>query len=578
MNEKKLYEIIAKNREFEKVYSDIKEINISIISNITCDPIKEVLEYCLRKSGLNACVTIGAYNNIIQNCANIKTENILIVFWELCDYFPGFYYKVNILEQEETEKIIEKFKSDIDLFFSINKDRSLILFNKFSSLIFNNHYLIDNNFDKICNALNDYLAKKCTNNTIFINIEKIIAQISIEKSVDFRYYYSFKSLYTIDFYKHYSFHIKPIINCVNGKTKKVLIFDCDNTLWKGIVGEDGIEKIEMSEKTKMGAIYEEIQYLALDLNKKGVILALCSKNNPEDVITVLEKHPDIILKEKNFSITAINWNDKVSNLKTIAKNLNLGLDSFIFIDDSEFEVNYVQQKLPEVTVIQVPKKIAEYPKIFRKNMNKFFSINITTEDKTKIQQYQQQIERENEKQIFNNLEDYLKSLGLIVEISIDNTKFIPRIAQLTQKTNQFNLTTRRYTEKEIEKFIKNPNVKVFSFRVLDRFGDYGITGVCIIFFNLITNSAEVDTFLISCRIIGRNIEFCFYDFLIQYLSQKNIKKVYSYYLRTEKNSQVKNFFDSLNFKPIYRSDEETQYELIIDQYSPVNINYIKTTY
>lgn len=574
----KISDIIANNREFQEKLKDKKKYEIVILSNLICAPIKDILEYCIRQEGIHACVTFGDYDNIVQDSKKYKDANVLIIFWELSNIIEGFHYKANIMDQKEIDDLILKIKSDIDLVFSFVQDSSLVIFNTFSTLLFNHHYLRENNFDIVCKILNEYVQKNAPKNTFLIDIDKVIAQTSIEKSVDFRFYYSSKSLYTVEFYKNYSRQIKPIILSANGKARKAVIFDCDNTLWKGIIGEDGITGIEMSGKTKNGIIFEEIQHHALELNKKGVLLGICSKNNPDDIKTVFETHPDIKLKENNFTITAINWNDKVSNLQDITKKLNIGLDSLIFIDDSNFEVNFVREKLPQIKVIQVPKKLHEYPLILREASSDFFNISSSSEDLKKVDEYQQQFKRDDERQKFENLEDYLKSLELKIELFVDSTDLTSRIAQLTQKTNQFNLTTKRYTEADIQKYMDNPDTRVFAFRVLDRFGDYGITGVCIVLFNFEKQLAIIDTFLMSCRVIGRNVEYEFFNFLVDSISKLNIKSLDATYIRTEKNQQVVNFYEKLNFHICSSSDSEKKYRLPLNKYIPTNIKYIEIDY
>ena len=187
-----------------------------------------------------------------------------------------------------------------------------------------------------------------------MNIDKIISHLGISTSIDNRLFYLSKILYSIPFLKSYVNHIKPILFSTIGLAKKALIFDCDNTLWKGILGEDGFENIEMSTNTKHGYIFSEIQSIALSLESQGVLLGLCSKNNFEDVMEVVNSHPDMQLKEHHLSIIKVNWKDKASNLKSISSELNIGLDSIVFIDDSQFEIDLVNEKLPMVTTIQVP--------------------------------------------------------------------------------------------------------------------------------------------------------------------------------------------------------------------------------
>ena len=219
------------------------------------------------------------------------------------------------MKDDKIEEIIKKVKSEIDIVISNMKHTSLILINKFSSMIFNYQNLKPNKLDEIKDELNSYLEKQALSNSniILIDIDKVLAKTSIYKSIDLRYYYSSRVLYAVQFYKEYSEYIKPIFLSANGKSKKALIFDCDNTLWKGIFGEDGFDGIEMSGKSHHGAIFEEIQSIALELNKKGVIIGICSKNNPHEVDEVINKHPDMKIRDENISIKKINWGDKVSN-------------------------------------------------------------------------------------------------------------------------------------------------------------------------------------------------------------------------------------------------------------------------
>lgn len=569
----KYSDIVKENNRIKEKLSGTP-YKITILSNITVAPLKEILEYCLRLEKINADIQFGNYDNIVQDSIIFKNSNLVIVFWESSNLIEGFHYKANCMSIEEINQVVKKIQSEIDYVFSELQETSLVLFNKFSSAAFNSIRIEETPFDKICRDLNSYIMEKAPRNVKIVDIDKILTSNSVGKSIDFRYYYSLKSLYTLHFLKKYSYFIKSIVLAANGKSKKVLIFDCDNTLWKGIVGEDGFEGIECSEKTKTGSIFQEVQYAALELSKKGVIIGLCSKNNPEDVINILKNHPDMVLKEQNITIMKLNWNDKVSNLQEIAQKLNIGLDSIVFVDDSDFEVNYVRQNLPQVITIQVPKNLYDYPGTLKEVFSYFFNISMSYEDTKKTEQYQQQFKREDERKHFENIEDYLKSLDLMMEIFTNQQDLIPRIAQLTQKTNQFNLTTKRYTEADIQYYTHDSQTRTFAYRVLDHFGDYGITGLCIVKLNSEKQSARIDTFLMSCRVIGRNIEYKFFNFLVEYLKSCNIKTIETEYIRTQKNSQVEKFYENLGFQLIHESGNEKEYILKIENYIPKNIDYI----
>ena len=361
----------------------------------------------------------------------------------------------------------------------------------------------------------------------------------------------------------------------NGKAKKALIFDCDNTLWKGILGEDGFDNIEMSAKTNDGSIFSEIQAMALALNKQGILIGLCSKNNPDDVDEVIKSHPDMQLRNEHISINKSNWSDKVSNLKDISQELNIGLDSLVFVDDSSFEVNLIREQLPEITVLQVPERLYEYPKMLRENSGLFYNLSLTAEDRKKTDMYKQQVKRTSIKMEYSDIKDYLVSLGLKMIIYQDDESIIPRMSQMTQKTNQFNLTTKRYTEGDIQKFINDSNSDVYAFSVSDKFGDSGVTGLCITNIDDNSKTANIDTLLMSCRIIGRNVEYAFIDYIIKIIKEKKINVIKAKYIKTQKNEQVKEFYDKCSFNLTESDDSVRKYYLDMSNYELKQLNYIE---
>lgn len=549
---------------------------IGIVSNIIVSQLKPILEYDLRKKGIPAICTIGDYDNIMQDVTHLNKSNAVLIYWELANLIDGFQYKSNLLNPDQTTEYITRFKSEIDYVFAQLKSTPLVLINKFSTLAFNHYFIENNNFDYICDTLNNYIKEKVTSNMVIIDIGKIISKLSIEKSVDFRDYYSSKALYTINFLKNYVAFISPVIGAINGKRKKAIIFDCDNTLWEGIIGEDGVDGIKMSSSSHKGVVYEEIQFIAKELARNGVLVGLNSKNNLNDVEEVFKTHPDISLKNDEIVIKRINWEEKVANLRNISKELNLGIDSLVFVDDSDFEINLVNQFQPEVTTIQVPKERYLYPSKLREKLNLFYTKAYTKEDKERVAMYQQQILREDEKAGFTDIEQYLESLGLGIKIYIDKIDLVPRIAQLTQKTNQFNVTTKRYTENEIRSFMESEKNIVFALGVIDKYGDYGITGVAIL--NLDGTHGKFDTLLLSCRVLGRNIELSFIDEIVKSLLKKGITKLTAHYHKTLKNEQVELLFDNLAFTPINMKDNQKEYFMNIPDYPFHSLHYINISY
>ena len=556
----KYSEIIRLNHELEGALKET-EYKVVILSNIMVHQSKEICEYSLRAESVNASVSIGEYDNIVQDSAKIQDVNAVLIFWEACNFIDGLQYKINTLSEIDFQSLVEKIKLEIDLVFNNLKEAPLVLINKFTSLVFDQFSLPISRINKLTSELNFYLESAIGENVKIVDINKVISKLSISSSVDLRYYYSSKTLYSVEFYKQYFEYIKPIFLSTAGKIKKALIFDCDNTLWKGVLGEDGFDNIK---------IYQEIQYLALDLAKKGVIIGICSKNNPEDVDEVLKKHQDMIIRDNDIVIKKVNWGDKASNLKLIAKELNIGTDSLVFIDDSSFEIDLIKKKLPEVRVFQVPKKEYEYGLMVRELSNLFYNSSETKEDERKVQIYKEQLQRTKGEESIENIEDYLATLGLVLKVYIDDPTQVARISQMTQKTNQFNLTTKRYAEREITALIKEEGSTVISINVQDKYGDNGLTGLAI----LDNTQSMIGTLLLSCRVLGRNIEYQFMDVIVGIAKRNKLNELSAAYIKTNKNQQVVDFYEKCGFIKLNESNGDSQYSLQVNSYNNQDIQYI----
>ena len=286
--------------------------------------------------------------------------------------------------------------------------------------------------------------------------------------------------------------------------KKCLVLDLDNTLWGGIIGEDGMEGI------KLDPSFIAFQQAILDLVNRGIILAVNSKNNFDDAIKVFREHPNMILKENHIAAWRINWNDKATNIRELAKELNIGLDSMVFLDDDETNRALVRGTVPEVEVPELPKNFSDYAK-FLLSLPYFPKIAETDEDKMRTTFYTTELLRKREEQKFNSKVDFLKSLDICMDVFIDNNSCIPRLAQLTEKTNQFNNNKEPLSEADILKYIADPNYVVFHASVRDKFGDNGVIAFAIV--KKEENVWIIKSFLMSCRILGKGIEESFLSYI-----------------------------------------------------------------
>jgi FkbH-like protein len=331
---------------------------------------------------------------------------------------------------------------------------------------------------------------------------------------------------------------------LSGRTAKVLVVDLDNTLWGGVIGEDGMTGIKVGPEYP-GAAYQALHRALLDLSRKGILLAVCSKNNLDDAMEALEKHPGMLVRAKHFAAMRINWTDKAQNLREIAQELNVGIDALAFLDDNPFEREQVRAALPEATVIDLGKDPLEYASAVR-NCAVFERLTLSSEDQQRTEMYAAQKQRAGAEQNFQSKEDFFRFLEQEADLEPVSNLTLTRVAQLTQKTNQFNLTTRRYTEPQIAEMAKKPDWHIFSIRVRDRFGDHGLVGVAIAHDE--GEQCEVDTFLLSCRVIGRTVETALLAHLAESAAQRGRKRLVGWFLPTKKNAPARDFYPQHGFE------------------------------
>jgi FkbH-like protein len=324
---------------------------------------------------------------------------------------------------------------------------------------------------------------------------------------------------------------------ISGKRKKCLILDLDNTLWGGIIGDDGVENLTLDIHGEGKAFYD-FQKQLIKLYNSGIILAICSKNNEEVVWNGFKNHPYMLLKQEHFAAWQINWNDKSENIKLLSEDLNISLDAMVFIDDSPYERELVKINLPDVTVPDMPSDFVDYPR-FISDLYCFETFNITAEDNIRGRMYVDERVRKDIKKKSRSVTEYLESLDIIIKIDRATKFTIPRISQLTQRTNQFNLSTKRYTDTEISNLASIQNYEIMTVNASDNIGEYGIIGVAIINYN--NHLAELDTFLMSCRVLGRGIEEAFIYWIIKQLRGKQFKVLSCNYIPTKRNQIVEKF-------------------------------------
>lgn len=401
-----------------------------------------------------------------------------------------------------------------------------------------------------------YEAETAHGNVKVIDITEFTRNYPADELFDWKFYFISQMGMNPKLNKEFKSWWEKKLDSIALKRKKCLVLDLDNTLWGGILGEDGIEGIKIGGDYP-GKAFLYWQESLLELSRSGAILTVCSKNNEQDVLGAWEKNPFMVLRKEHFAAYRINWTDKATNIKALAEELNIGLDSFVFVDDNPTERELIKQMLPMVSVPDFPEQPYELPVFFKQLVEDYFKVySVTDEDKKKTEQYKANAARAQTAASFSDFSSFLESLNIQIGIEAANEFNIQRIAQMTQKTNQFNLTTHRYTDADVRGFME-AGWKIWCISVADKFGDNGITGAI-----MVDDSGCIDTFLLSCRILGKGIEIAFVRKVLSMLSEAGFELLTAKYTPTAKNAQVREFWEKIGFTCVSSLEDGTkEYEL-----------------
>ena len=376
-------------------------------------------------------------------------------------------------------------------------------------------------------------------------------------------YVSTEMVLSVDALPFVASRVIDIISALRGQFKKCLILDLDNTLWGGVIGDDGLEGIQLGHGLGIGKAFTEFQMWVKKLKARGIIICVASKNNEETAKEPFLKHPDMVLKLDDIAVFMANWETKVDNIRSIQQILNIGFDSMVFLDDNPFERNMVREHIPGITVPELPEDPGEYLE-FLYGENLFETVSYSGLDKDRTRQYQVEAQRVSLQKTFTNEADFLKSLNMVSKVSGFTRFNTPRVAQLSQRSNQFNLRTVRYTEADVEAMAADPTVVDLSFTLEDKFGDNGLIAV-VIMKPLDKETLFVDTWFMSCRVLKRGMENFTLNTMVEAAKAKGYKKIIGEYLPTPKNKMVEQHYTCLGFVPVARA-ATAQYVLDVEAY------------
>ena len=401
---------------------------------------------------------------------------------------------------------------------------------------------------------------------VLIDIARLAATVGYEHWDEPRHWHASKLSFSPDMIPVYADVVARTIAAARGRARKCLVLDLDNTLWGGVVGDDGLTGIELGQGSATGEAFLAVQRMALELRARGIVLAVCSKNDDDVARGPFREHPDMLLREDHIAVFQANWTDKAANLRAIAQTLNIGVDALVFLDDNPAERMQVRRELPLVAVPELPDDPAFYPRMLAA-AGYFEALALSEEDRQRASYYQANAERAAALAATDNMDGYLASLEMVCTIAPVDQLSRARVSQLINKSNQFNLTSRRYSENEVLEAEHDPKRHIAQIRLADRFGDNGIISVLIA--EKSTTSWRIDTWLMSCRVLGRRVQEAALAHLVAAAKADGAGQIIGRYVPSSKNRMVADHYEKLGFEPAEADDgDATVWRLNLNEFQP----------
>lgn len=413
-------------------------------------------------------------------------------------------------------------------------------------------------------ALNRRLADwASTGEIVLLDVARLAQSIGLERWESPQHWHASKLPFAPEMAPAYGEFVARTIAAVRGRSRKCLVLDLDNTLWGGVIGDDGVNGIQLGQGSAAGEAFLAIQQTALELRRRGVVLAVCSKNEEAAALLPFREHPDMLLKEDHIAVFQANWTDKAANLRAIAETLNIGIDALVFLDDNPAERAQVRRELPLVAVPELPDEPGLFPRMLIA-AGYFEAVAFTQDDRARAEMYQANAARAAAVQASGDLDSYLASLEMTCIIREVDAVTRPRVAQLINKSNQFNLTTQRYTEAQVEAAERDPKRHISQARLVDKFGDNGI--ICVLVADRLGDSWEIDTWLMSCRVLGRRVQEACLDHLVRAARADGAIRLIGRYVPSPKNAMVRDHYAKLGFRQISEVAGTTLWELDLTEF------------
>jgi FkbH-like protein len=573
-------DLLQKRRRFSRelrASEGLRSIRIAVLGGTTTSEIVDLMELVLLAGRFDPVFYQSDYNRFFED-AVLEPEKLKAFQPDLV-YIHTHYKNIRNLPKisdSETE-FQAALEAELGRFQAVWSSLHQfvgcqVIQNNFEhppSLLGNHDAVVSGGPVRFVHQLNLEFAKHAANDSRLLihDLNAVAARIGLNQWFDWNRWFSYKILTTPEASLAIARSVTAMICAVRGASKKCLVLDLDNTLWGGVIGDDGLEKIQIGKETAVAEAYTAFQEYCLALRSRGVLLAVCSKNN-EEVAKSGFTHPSSILKLEHFSAFRANWDPKHDNLRSIALELNLGLDSFVFVDDNPAERAIVAAQLPEVTVPDVGDEVALYPSILQAG-HYFESVSLSAEDLSRAELYEKNALRSAAQSKFKDYGEYLDSLEMTAEIEPFRPIYYDRIAQLINKTNQFNLTTKRYTLAEVETIAQAPEYVTLCGKLTDTFGDNGL--ISAIIGRRSNRDLYIDLWIMSCRVLKREMEMAMLDALVDACSERGVTRIVGTYVPSAKNGLVADHYKNLGFLPVPQQEQTgSQWFLEVNGYVPMS--------
>jgi FkbH-like protein len=575
-------EILQKRKRFRRELSEIpksQELRILVLGGSTTSEVVGLLELLLLADGFEPVILESGYNRYYED-AVMEPEKIREFRPDVIYIHTNF---MNLRQFPEAGCQAADFEALVGA--EIGRFRTIweslqevapcqIIQNNFehppTALFGNSDSVLYAGKTRFVNQLNLEFAKAATGSRRLLiqDLNGLSARLGHRQWFDWNRWYSYKLPVTPEASHAIATSLAAMIGAMLGRAKKCLVLDLDNTLWGGVIGDDGLDKIQIGKDTPVAEAYSAFQQYCLELRNRGVLLAVCSKNDPEIARSGFT-HPDSVLRLEHFSAFCVNWAPKHETIQAIARDLNLGLDSFVFVDDNPAERAIVAAQLPMVTVPDIGSDVAQFPAVLEAG-HYFEAIHVSKEDLERADIYSANARRGKIEAKFASYDEFLASLQMEAEIEPFEPVYLERITQLINKTNQFNLTTRRYTFAEVEDIAARHDYIALYGKLTDVFGDNGLISVIIA--RRDEGALHIDLWLMSCRVLKRNMEMAMLDALVQHAKAAGVDRIIGCYRRSPKNALVEQHYADLGFTLdcVAEDNASSTWSLRVDLYRPQN--------